>query len=713
MPKLRKLGARIASPVWVNLAVLLFCLTLAFHRVDPINQLPDDRDSLEVLGIIGCLCNDFSPNLALNYFPTGYPLVIYAQLGAVLGLLPLCRLVPGPLLLNGANIASHAAAFYGVLKLAGTLGVPAAPALIVAVGYAFSPFRLAVEGHYHVLFGSALLPWAVFFTARLTRPGKGAGRTGPLAAGLAWAATVLLHSYFVWVWALVGVAAAWANRPAWGRLLTSAAVSLLLVGPYAFGLAATLGGGFWQSLGGPEYLFQGGVSPDFLVLPSPFNPLLGRLAADYIQPGRPPRTEGQLGSLGPAVWILLIVGLSRHRVWRREHLALLAAGCVLLVLGLGPLAMVKGQVLSAGLFRPVNEALWGMGRLLKPETFGERPPDWVRDGLPLPGFLWLVLVPFSENVRAAARLVIPAGLLLGLAAGRVFTTMPCRSGLVLGLFWAATVLPGPATWVPVPEAHPVYAWLAARKAGGAILAVGGHGPVTRAPHLWQTLTLGIPTVNGYASYQPAYYDALWRGLAESDLAFADTVKFLAGLGVRFLLVEVGDDVDRLMYARARRSVDLEFVRCFEPADRRWWQQPVCAFEVRPVLAEDRRFDILFDRGWLIREEWGRWAVAQEATGFFWWPGGRARLEFDAFPNCLPGEAQTLELWLNGRIVLRHRFEGCRPSTVTANLTSDVLSSGWNRLTLKFGYARPAAGAVQPLAAGVTRLRLLTVGADSG
>lgn len=705
MSKLRKLGARMASPVWVNLAVLLFCLALAFHRVDPVSQLPDDWDSLEVLGILGRLCNEPSPNLALNYFPTGYPLVLYAQLGAVAALLPICRLIPGPLLLNGANIASHAAAFYGVLSLAGLLDLPAFPARLAAVGYAFSPFRLAVEGHYHVLFGSAVLPWAVLLTLRLVQPNKQNGRGGPLAAGLAWAATVLLHPYFVWVWALVGVAAAWVNRPALGRLLASAAVTFLLVGPYAFGLVATLRGGFWQSLGGPEYLFQSGVSLDFLALPSPFNLLPGPFAARYVQLERPPRPEGQLGSLGPAVWILFIVGLRRHRVWCREHLALLAAGGVLLVLGLGPLAMVRGEVLRVGVFGLVNESIWGMGRLLKPGTFGEQPPEWVRDGLPLPGFLWLALVPFAENVRAAARLVIPAGLMLGLAAGRILATLPRRLKLALGLLWAATVLPGPVPWVPIPEPHPVYDWVAAQKAGGAVLAVGGHGPVTRAPHLWQTLSRGIPTVNGYASYQPAYYDALWRGLAESDLAFADTVKFLAGLGVRFFLVEVGDDVDRLMYARAGRSADLEFVRCFDPADRRWWQQTVCAFEVRPVLLEDRRFDVLFDRGWLIREEWGRWAAGREATGFFWWPGGRARLEFDAFPNCVPDEIQTVEIRLNGRTVLSRRFDGCRPLTAAVELPAGVLAAGWNRLTFKFGYARPAPGAAQPLAAGLTRLKL--------
>ncbi len=589
----------------------------------------------------------------------------------------------------------------------------AIPALLVALGYTFSPFRLAVEGHYHVLFASAVLPWALLATVWLSRPANHAGWGRVLSTGAAWAATVGLHPYFVWVWAPVLAAVGWVYRPAWRRLLASAAVTLLLTGPYGLGLVAGLRGGFWQSLGGPAYLFQSGVSLDFLVLPSPFNFLAGKPVAEYIDYRSPPHLEGQLGTLGPAVWPLLLLGLTRYRVPRGELRGLLLAGGLCLILALGPLAMVRGQVLSVGVFRPVNGGLWDLGALFKPATFAERPPDWVLDGLPLPGFLWLALVPLSENVRATARLVIPAGLMLGLVAGRVLSSLPGRLKLGLGLLWVATVLPGSVTWMPVPEPHPVYDWLAARKTEGAVLAIGGHGPITRAPHLWQTLSRDIPTFNGYASYQPAYYDALWRGLAESDLAFADTVRLLSGLGLRFLLVEVGDDVDRLMYARALRSADLRLIRCFDPEDRRWWQLPICAFEVRPVPPEGRRFDVLFDQGWLIREDWGLWATGRQATAFLWWDGQPARLELVAFPNCVPDEAQTLEVELNGRTVLRHRFDGCSPSTLTAELRAGSLPAGWSRLTFVFGYARATAGSPQPLAVGVTRLKVTPLGAGSG
>lgn len=709
---LRRILARPVSPVWVNRAVLVLGLALVFHRVNPVRELPDAWDSLEVLGILTYLCNHPAPSLAPNYYPTGYPLAIYAQLWAVVIMLPFCRLIPGPLILNAANILSHVVAFQGALKLAATVGVPAIPALLVAFGYAFSPFRLGPEGHYNVLFSSAVLPWAVAFTLLTARPARGAGWHRPVAAGLAWAATLLLHPYFVSVWVFVWGVVTWQHAPARRRLLASAAITLALTVPYGLAIAGELASGWWESVGGAAYLFQSGVSLDFAVLPSTFNFLVGRLVAEYTGYRSPPNVEGQLGTLGPVVWALLLLGLSRYRVLRGELGGLLLAGGLFLILALGPVAMVKGQTLSIGIFRPVNEVLWDLGRLLKPATFAEPPPDRVLDGLPLPGFLWLVLVPLSENVRAVARLAIPAGLLLGTAAGRVLAAMPRRWALAFGLVWLAAALPGPVAWVPIPQPHPVYDWVATRKAEGAVLVIGGHGPVTRAPHLWQTLTRGIPTVNGYASYQPAYYTALWRGLAESDLAFADTVKLLSGLGVRFLLVEVGDDVDRLMYARASRSADLEFIRCFDPPEP-WWQLPVCAFEVRPVPPEGRRFDVLFDQGWLIREDWGLWATGRQATAFVWWDGRPARLELVAFPNCVPEEAQTLEVELNGRRVLRHQFGSCNPSTLTAELRAGGLPAGWSRLTFSFGYTRATASSPQPLAVGATRLKVTLLVAGSG
>ncbi len=692
------------TPFALGTAVLLLGLVLIFHRVGLASQVPDDWDSLEVAGILEYLCRRPTGTVELNYYPTGYPLLLYAQAGAVGVLLPFCRLIPAPLLLNLSHMGSHAVAFFGTLKLAAGLGVGPLPALLAALGYTFSAFRVRSEGHYHMLFGSAVLPWAVYFTLRCARAEK-AGRGPWLGAGAAWALTVLFHPYFGWVWVITWAALAWACRRALRPLGAGLAVTLALVGPYGAAVAAVLGGGFWQPVGGLAYTFQSGVSPDFLVLPSPFNLLVGRAVSRAVDYQSPPNLEGKLGTLGLTVWVLLALGLVRFRVLGGPFRPLLGAAAVFLALALGPVAMVGGRVADVGLFRPVNQALWGLGEALKPAVFTTEPPEWVLRGLPLPAFVWVAAVPLGEGVRAMARLIIPAGLVFNLAAARVLGEVPRRLGLVLGLVWLAELLPGPVGWTALPEVHPVYDWLAARRDQGAALVVGGHGPVTRAPHLWSALVRDVPTANGYASYQPAYYEALWRGLAESDAAFDDTVGVLYGLNVRFLVVEVGDDVDRLMYARAGRSPNLRFVRCFEPAAPGRWFLPACVFELQPPAEAARQFDLLFDRGWWIREGWGRWAVDREASAFFWRTGPAPRLDLEAFPNCVPGETQTLSLSLNGRPVLTEAFDDCRPARVSVRLPAEALTGGWNRLSFKFGYARPAPGSPVPLAAGLTKARL--------
>lgn len=67
------------------------------------------------------------------------------------------------------------------------------------------------EGHYHMHFGSAVLPWALYFCGPV-HPGR-KGRPGPwLGTGAAWAITVLLHRYFGWVWLITWAVLVWACR---------------------------------------------------------------------------------------------------------------------------------------------------------------------------------------------------------------------------------------------------------------------------------------------------------------------------------------------------------------------------------------------------------------------------------------------------------------------------------------------------------------------
>ncbi|MER3397638.1 MAG: hypothetical protein C4315_05645 [Chloroflexota bacterium] len=59
--------------------VLALCLVLIFRGVDLASRPPDDWDSLEVAGIVDYLCRRPTGTIEVNYYPTGYPLLIYAQ----------------------------------------------------------------------------------------------------------------------------------------------------------------------------------------------------------------------------------------------------------------------------------------------------------------------------------------------------------------------------------------------------------------------------------------------------------------------------------------------------------------------------------------------------------------------------------------------------------------------------------------------------------
>ncbi|MFN3762817.1 MAG: hypothetical protein ACK4WK_06430, partial [Anaerolineae bacterium] len=193
--------------------------------------------------------------------------------------------------------------------------------------------------------------------------------------------------------------------------------------------------------------------------------------------------------------------------------------------------------------------------------------------------------------------------------------------------------------------------------------------------------------------------------------FAFAIGELQNLGMEYLLIHRDGPLAETLYQWATESPLLTPLGCFAPvAERSPWSSEICLFRPTSPPSEPRRF--IFLNGWALPEDWGLWAEGETASLMFWIEDGqKAVLEFSAFPLCVPGEHQHMEIRVNGYLWESLSFEGCDSMEFRQTIPEGMLHR-YNILSFHFAYARAPAtipilqsGDPRRLSVGFVRLRI--------
>ena len=452
----------------------------------------------------------FTPDV---FFPHGWYLASGAQPTWYYVLLSPLTAAVGPvaaynLITLGTLILGGFGAYWLARRLTGSL--PAG--LIAGCAYMVAPFfTVRVGGHTHVLFGMMFLPFAA--GAMLAAMTEARGGRWVALGGVALAATILSHWYFLFIATLplLGAALAGASAVPWrqrlARLALLGAIALALITPP---LLLT-----WQARqamfpsGGTFRLSdveQHGISPDYYLGPNPTHPWVRRWVHLYF----PIRGEADIVSLGYATVALAVVGLLTTP-WRRTR-PLVVMGLIAFVLSLGATLRWRGE-------RVLVSAPEWLGRALAPLTRDLILPEGQLPIL-LPNVVLYYALPFYNSVRVWARYAAPLMLAVALLAGfgAAWLLGKGRGGKLLAVLLGALIvfeglaLPYLAFNDVAINDRAVNEWLAAQPAGTAIIEY--PRPWVETTAMYSQSLHGQSVANGYMSFMPDFLAAVDDQLGE-------------------------------------------------------------------------------------------------------------------------------------------------------------------------------------------------------
>ncbi|NPV08333.1 MAG: hypothetical protein HPY83_10295 [Anaerolineae bacterium] len=726
-------SVRLSDAVLPRLAFSLLFLW-GWRTPDIVHSIPGMADVLEVLWGVrwyeACLLErGVSPLYSdLIAHPHGWHTATLAHTPFLfLLMLPLSQFAGPALAYNVLAIASSVVAFEGASRVAGRFTESRLAASLVGLVFAFVGMRWfrVSQGHLNVLWLSALLPWLLWALegARRSRSRAGTCRWLRLS-GVIWG----LGSCF----SLYGLFLGGSCLLIWGReilrprRMAQAAATALMALSITLPLILLYRAGTEQdgviSLG-LSHVLHWGASLNSLVALNVHHPisLLQRVARS-IYSG--PYDESGMSNLGLVAWAFGALGLWRAMRGRSggSNLAALAVGGVLLSCGL--LLKWNGEAVLLPALRPLNEAIWKLGHLLKPGLFtsGQAQPPF-DGGVPLPGFLLTAVVPFWEHGRVMARYAFVGGIGLMVLAAREIETLPRVARYLVALIWLLETLPLPAFGVPVPSApHPAYAWLLQqeRDRSWGIVDVAYPTLMTDPGILYGTSLHGIPTASGGRPYLPGRVRTLHQFLSEDPQALGSPKAgvVLRSYDVRYLLLHLMGEEERWMWDLVVTNPALDPVGCFEPPEGPSpWPHPICIAQVDGAGANGDSpplDELILLRGWSEPEDWGVWAEGTESSAR-WLAADRRdyRLGVEAFPLAVPGRSQHVAIEINGKPLTAHRWTDCETWSAEVEVPAELMDKGWNELVLRYGYAaRPSdlpeshTDDARLLSVGFVRLELL-------
>jgi Dolichyl-phosphate-mannose-protein mannosyltransferase len=105
---------------------------------------------------------------------------------------------------------------------------------------------------------------------------------------------------------------------------------------------------------------------------------------------------------------------------------------------------------------------------------------------------------------------------------------------------------------------------------------------------------------------------------------------------------------------------------------------------------DTTFNALFEKGWSVAEDWGRWAVGQHAAlRVLLEPEHAYKLTIEAMPFCYPRfQGQSVQIGWNDHSLRTYKFHSCDPQPLSVDISADQVASAQN--TLWFAFERATA-----------------------
>lgn len=597
-------------------------------------HLPNDLgDPVLVSWILGWCAKAFRLGIAQvfnapNFFPYSQTLTYSEHLiGIAIFTAPLQWLTANPVFVyNVAFIASFVQAGAGMYVLARTLTGRRDAALLAALAYAFTPYRVAQFAHLQWLV-NGWLPLSLWALHRYFSTGAFPFLVGSAAAYLLQSLTSSYLTYFALLpLAAVAVAGAWRTRPPVARTLAHFAAAGALCGLV---LAPVV-----------QAYARARAERDFRRPASE----IASLSADL----------GDYARAHEHVW------LWRHaRPGTGEHELFPGA----IALALAGVAVFIGRRGTASLVS-LYAAIAATALVL---SLGPQPTAWGHH-FPVHGPYQLLLdvVPGLDGIRAVSRLAVIVLLavcvLAAYGAARVLERLsPGARPVAIALLAIGIVGEGWAAPIQVvrfePLAHPddraAYAFLQQRRDAGAVLELPMSLADDKRELRYQYLTLwhGHRVVNGSSSYIPP----LIQLLGSSDQSpFADVnrlgiaAEFARTIGVRYLVVHRGEFEDPAIESALMlelehdprqvlaehgfgRVVVFTLADDVRPAMPARLRIPAAAIYARASHSSDR-LPLLFDT-----DRDTRWLSAERQTGSEW-----IELQLDSPRNVVSVRMQTAE-----------------------------------------------------------------------
>ena len=618
-----------------------------------------------------------------------------------------------PLVFNALSLAPFVVSYAGCLALLRRFG-NLVPAIIGALLFTFWQFHwLRVQGHVHVAWCIGLLPW---FAVNLEQRHW-------LRAGLVWGLMIHATLYGIFWGGLIYVIFVIFSARQMTQLKhivevaqvlgVAGLIAAPLVILYVQGIRAD------QTLNlGMTHAQQWASSLNSLVAPNVFSPFAWvRTLARLIYSGR--IDESSVANLGLSTWILTSIGAALALRMRR-HGRYLALAFVCVLLSLGPILEWNGNPAQINWLTQINAGLWQVAHGVRPGQFESPTPEVpFAKGVPLPGYIFYALVPFSESARVLSRymLVGMLGCVVLLSAG--LNRLKGWAQIGMGCLMLLETSPVPISGVPVPVyAHPAYRWISAQPDAPAnavfeiwdnrFIPIGGEAIYAATFH-------HRPALNGLGSFLPRHIDALQKYVVSQQDIFASPA-FAAALshyGTRFVVLHLRQkEKDTMLWSQMQRNPLLRTQPCFapDPADR-VWPLTLCVAEIKSEALQTR--NLMLANGWGAPEDWGVWATTLESQAQFMAARQQTRqLEVSAFPVCIKNRLQKIVIKVNDSAVASYSWQACEVWNTTIQVPAEILRVGLNQITFSNAVAAsphdadPANNDRRVLAVGFTTLRIV-------